>query len=123
MAEKIVESFEEIAGHDEPLGSEVKYLPLMGPVAVATVLIYLTLTVFLPFIIAGEVAVGGVPLFFTALFFINTLALLLGWGAWIFFIRRSTGKVSWRHTWPLLAVPLSFALFYFLVWALGLRSL
>lgn len=115
----MVESFEEIAEHSTEPTKKSAVAPYLTPLAVSGALVYLTLTVFLPFILAPDTVTGALPLFFSLLFLIVTLFYLVGWGVWILLYRRATGRLGWRQAWPLLALPLSLALFYIFSFAAG----
>jgi len=109
----MVHSFEELS-QDTPSqpkpDSEV--ISLLHPLAVAGALLYISITVFGPFILLEAPLVGGLPLFFGILFFVVTAVYVLGWAGWTLLHKKVQGTVTIKHGWPLLAIPVAIGFFY-----------
>lgn len=117
----MVNSFEELSDSTaDKTKAPQQFEPLFRPLIWAAVLVYVSTVVFLPFILTSTELFGTLPLFFTGVFFIATIILVVFWLAWVLTIKKTTGEVGPRLLLPLLVVPASIAFFYLLALILSL---
>ncbi len=117
----MVNSFEELTTPKaEKSYNAPKVEPFFRPLIWASVLIYLSATVFLPFILLKTELFGTLPLFFSGIFFLATIIFVAVWFAWVLMIKKTTGEVGPRLLLPLLAIPASVVFFYVLTLILSL---